>query len=74
MSAALDAALEHLTSTYQSLAQAAEGYRHLDAQEVAERLAKAKKDTSEYIALEQLAKLIGAPKKAKKNADSTDQF
>ena len=59
MSKELDAALEHLTSTYQSLAQAAMGYREvLDAKEVNARLTKAIPDTAEYVALSQLSFLL----------------
>jgi len=59
MSKELDDALEHLTSTYQSLAQAAMGYREiLDAKEVNARLAKATPDTAEYVALSQLSFLL----------------
>jgi hypothetical protein len=62
MSKALDDAIEHLTTTYQSLAQAAAGYREtLSATEIKARLAKAKPDTAEYIALSQLAVLVNAP-------------
>lgn len=62
MSKALDDAIEHLTTTYQSLAQAAAGYREvLSAKEVNARLAKAVPDTAEYIALAQLAMLLQAP-------------
>lgn len=62
MSKALDDALEHLTTTYQSLAQAAVGYRQtLDAKEVETRFKKAKPDTAEYIALQQLVMLMAAP-------------
>ena len=62
MSKALDDAIEHLTTTYQSLAQAAAGYREtLSATEIKSRLAKAKPDTAEYIALSQLAVLIDKP-------------
>ena len=62
MSKALDDAIEHLTTTYQSLAQAAAGYREtLSATEIKTRLAKAKPDTAEYIALSQLAVLVNAP-------------
>ena len=62
MSKELDAALENLTTTYQSLAQAAVGYREtLDAKEINARLAKAKPDTAEYVALQQLAMLMQTP-------------
>ena len=62
MSKALDDALEHLTTTYQSLAQAAVGYREvLDSKEINARLAKAIPDTAEYIALKQLAFLLQTP-------------
>lgn len=62
MSKQLDAALDHLTSTYQSLAQAAVGYREtLDAKEIDARLAKAKPDTAEYVALQHLSALMKAP-------------
>lgn len=65
MSKALDDAIEHLTTTYQSLAQAAAGYREvLSAKEVNARLAKAVPDTAEYIALAQLAALLQAPAEA----------
>jgi predicted ABC-type ATPase len=59
MSKQLDDAIEHLTTTYQSLAQAAAGYINtLDAKEVAAALKKAKQDTAEYVALEQLNNLM----------------
>jgi hypothetical protein len=59
MSKVLDDALEHLTTTYQSLAQAAIEYRDvLDLSEVNARLDKAVPDTAEYIALQQLALLL----------------
>jgi hypothetical protein len=59
MSKVLDDALEHLTTTYQSLAQAAIEYRDvLDLNEVNARLDKAVPDTAEYIALQQLALLL----------------
>ena len=59
MSKQLDDAIEHLTTTYQSLAQAAAGYiNSLDAKEVAAALKKAKPDTAEYVALEQLNNLM----------------
>lgn len=62
MSKQLDAALEHLTNTYQSLAQAAVGYREtLDAKEINARLAKAKPDTAEYVALQHLSVLMQTP-------------
>jgi hypothetical protein len=59
MSKILDDALEHLTTTYQSLAQAAIEYRDvLDLSEVNAQLNKAVPDTAEYIALQQLALLL----------------
>ena len=59
MSKQLDDAIEHLTTTYQSLAQAAAGYINtLDAKEVAAALKKAKLDTAEYVALAQLDNLM----------------
>lgn len=59
MSKQLDDAIKHLTTTYQSLAQAAAGYINtLDAKEVAAALKKAKPDTAEYVALEQLNNLM----------------
>jgi hypothetical protein len=59
MSKQLDDAIEHLTTTYQSLAQAASGYIDtLDAKEVAAAFKKAKPDTAEYVALEQLNNLL----------------
>jgi hypothetical protein len=59
MSKQLDDAIKHLTTTYQSLAQAAAGYINtLDAKEVAVALKKAKPDTAEYVALEQLNNLM----------------
>jgi hypothetical protein len=59
MSKQLDDAIEHLTTTYQSLAQAAAGYINtLDAKEVAAALKKAKPDTAEYVALSQLDNLM----------------
>ena len=59
MSKQLDDAIEHLTTTYQSLAQAAAGYINtLDAKEVAAALKKAKPDTAEYVALSQLDNLL----------------
>lgn len=62
MSKQLDAAIEHLTTTYQSLAQAATGYLEtLDAKEINARLAKAKPDTAEYIALQHLSALMRTP-------------
>ena len=62
MSKELDAALENLTTTYQSLAQAAVGYRNtLDAKEINTRLAKAKPDTAEYVALQHLSVLMQTP-------------
>lgn len=62
MSKALDAAIEHLTSTYQSLAQAATGYLEtLDAKEINARLAKAKPDTAEYVALQHLSAMMQTP-------------
>ncbi len=63
MSKALDDAIEHLTTTYQSLAQAAAGYLEtLDPKEINARMAKAKPDTAEYVALEHLAALMRSPK------------
>jgi hypothetical protein len=65
MSKALDDAIEHLTTTYQSLAQAAVGYCEvLSAKEVNARLAKAIPDTAEYIALAQLSALLQASAEA----------
>jgi hypothetical protein len=62
MSKQLDAAIEHLTNTYQSLAQAAAGYLEtLDAKEINARLAKAKPDTAEYVALQHLSALMKTP-------------
>jgi len=62
MSKELDEALETLTTTYQSLAQAAVGYREtLDTDEVNARLASAIPDTAEYVALKQLAFLLQTP-------------
>jgi hypothetical protein len=62
MSKALDEAVEHLTTTYRSLAEAAAGYRNvLSAKEVNARLAKADPDTAEYIALQHLSVLMTAP-------------
>jgi len=62
MSKQLDAAIDHLTSTYQSLAQAAAGYLEtLDAKEINARLAKAKPDTAEYVALQHLSALMQTP-------------
>jgi hypothetical protein len=62
MSKELDAAIEHLTTTYQSLAQAATGYLEtLDAKEINTRLAKAKPDTAEYVALQHLSALMKTP-------------
>jgi len=62
MSKQLDAAIEHLTSTYQSLAQAATGYLEtLDAKEIDARLAKAKPDTAEFVALQHLSALMKTP-------------
>ena len=59
MSKQLDDAIEHLTTTYQSLAQAAAGYINtLDAKEVSAALKKAKPDTAEYVALAQLDNLM----------------
>lgn len=59
MSKQLDDAIKHLTTTYQSLAQAAAGYINtLDAKEVSAALKKAKPDTAEYVALEQLNNLM----------------
>ena len=59
MSKQLDDAIEHLTTTYQSLAQAAAGYINtLDAKEVAAALKKAKPDTAEFVALAQLDNLM----------------
>jgi hypothetical protein len=59
MSKQLDDAIVHLTTTYQSLAQAAAGYINtLDVKEVAAALKKAKPDTAEYVALEQLNNLM----------------
>jgi len=59
MSKQLDDAIEHLTTTYQSLAQAAAGYINtLDAKEVAAALKKAKPDTAEFVALSQLDNLM----------------
>jgi len=52
MSKQLDDAIVHLTTTYQSLAQAAAGYINtLDPKEVAAALKKAKPDTAEYVAI-----------------------
>ncbi len=59
MSKQLDAAIQNLTNTYQSLAQAATGYLNtLDAKEVAAALLKAKPDTAEYVALVHLNDLM----------------
>lgn len=65
MSKQLDAAIENLTTTYQSLAQAAASYVNtLDAKEVASALLKAKPDTAEYIALVHLNDLLTRQKPA----------
>jgi hypothetical protein len=62
MSKELDEALETLTTTYQSLAMAALGYKDvLDIMEVNARLAAAIPDTAEYVALQQLAILLQTP-------------
>jgi len=62
MSKELDDALEHLTTTYQSLAQAAVGYHAtLDVAEVKARLADSIPDTAEYVALSQLMFLLQTP-------------
>ena len=62
MSKELDAAINHLTTTYQSLAQAATGYLNtLDAKEINARLSKAKPDTAEYVALQHLSALMQTP-------------
>jgi hypothetical protein len=59
MSKQLDDAIEHLTTTYQSLAQAASSYINtLDAKEVHAAFKKAIPDTAEYIALEHLVNLM----------------
>ena len=59
MSKQLDDAIEHLTTTYQSLAQAAAGYINtLDTKEVSAALKKAKPDTAEFVALAQLDNLM----------------
>lgn len=58
----LDKAVEHLTTTFQSLSQIAAGYMHLDPQEVADQLKETSPDTAEYIALMELQSLIGLPK------------
>jgi hypothetical protein len=59
MSKQLDDAIEHLTTTYQSLAQAASSYINtLDAKEVAAAFKKSIPDTAEYIALEHLNNLM----------------
>jgi hypothetical protein len=55
MSEQLDAAVEKLTSTFQSLDLVAQGLI-VNAKEVAEALAKADTDTSEFVALSVLAK------------------
>lgn len=64
----LTAAIDNLTNTYQSLAQAAASYINtLDAKEVAAALLKAKPDTAEYVALVHLNDLMkskAAPAKA----------
>jgi len=62
MSKELDAAIKNLTTTYHSLAQAAVGYKEtLDATEINARLAKAKPDTAEYVALQHLSVLMQTP-------------
>lgn len=58
----LDKAVEHLTTTFQSLGQIAAGYMNLNPQEVADRLSETSPDTAEYIALTELQSLIGLPK------------
>jgi hypothetical protein len=58
----LDKAVEHLTTTFQSLGQIAAGYMNLDPQEVADQLKTTSPDTAEYIALTELQSLIGLPK------------
>jgi hypothetical protein len=55
MSEQLEAAVEALTSTYQSLDLVAQGLV-VDAKEVSDALAKAEADTAEFIALTALAK------------------
>jgi len=56
MSNQLDAAVELLTTTRQSLELVARGLA-VDAEEVADALADAEPDTAEYVALSVLAKL-----------------
>ena len=74
MSKALDDAIKHLTTTYQSLAQAAAGYREtLSATEIRARLAKAKPDTAEYVALSQLAVLVNAPEPTPESAPAVEE-
>ena len=58
----LEKAVEHLTTTFQSLAQIAAGYMNIDPQEVADQLKETSPDTAEYIALTELQSLIGLPK------------
>jgi hypothetical protein len=55
MTEELETALAALTSTYQDLHLIARGLK-VDAEEVAEELAKATPDTAEFVALEVLAK------------------
>ena len=62
MSKELDEAIETLTATYQSLAQAATGYLNtLNIKEIDTRLSKAKPDTAEYVALQHLSALMRTP-------------
>jgi hypothetical protein len=67
----LDKAVEHLTTTFQSLGQIAAGYMNIDPQEVADQLKTTSPDTAEYIALTELQSLIGLPKA--KVADSSSK-
>lgn len=74
MSKELDSAIDHLVNTYQSLALAAIGYANLDAKEIADRIKLTATDTPEFVALSQLAALVGEPKvntKKEAIADST---
>jgi hypothetical protein len=72
----LSEAIELLTSTYQSLDAVALGLP-VDAKEVADALAKADKDSAEYVALQALAKVNPYEKITKEKAkqyDDTDQI
>lgn len=69
----LQAAIDELTSTYQSLDVVAQGLK-VDSKQVADALKKAKPDTAEYVALQALAKYNPpAPEPLPKEAPAAEE-